>query len=106
MCLPLAAEMTEEGVAGGMMAVIMEAEDGEAISEATGVASESEVGLSTSLLFDARELRLKQPMLEKVKILHIGAKRQKLYEKLEFFNTFSIFFISNFWAALNSEVGL
>ena len=47
------------------MAVIMEAELGEGISEATGVASESVTsGLSTSLLFDARELGLlKQPML-------------------------------------------
>lgn len=62
-CLPLT-EVKEGVAAEGMMAVIMEAELGEGISEATGVASESVPGLSTSLLFDARELRLlKQPML-------------------------------------------
>ena len=63
-CLPLT-EVKEGVAAEGMMAVIMEAELGEGISEATGVASESVTsGLSTSLLFDARELRLlKQPML-------------------------------------------
>ena len=43
----------EEGVAGGgIMAVIMEAEDGEAISEATGVVDPEVVGLSTSDLTD------------------------------------------------------
>ena len=63
-CLPLTEEVKEDCCIG-IMAVIMEAELGEGISEATGVASESVTsGLSTSLLFDARELRLlKQPML-------------------------------------------
>ena len=62
-CLPLT-EVKEGVAAEGIMAVIMEAELGEGISEATGVASESVPGLSTSLLLDARELRLlKQPML-------------------------------------------
>ena len=64
-CLPLTEEVKEDCCCIGIMAVIMEAELGEGISEATGVASESVTsGLSTSLLFDARELRLlKQPML-------------------------------------------
>ena len=39
----------DEGVAGGgIMAVIIEAEDGEAISEATGVVEPEVCGLSTS----------------------------------------------------------
>ena len=64
--MPLTEEVKEDCCCCiGIMAVIMEAELGEGISEATGVASESVTsGLSTSLLFDARELRLlKQPML-------------------------------------------
>ena len=45
----------EEGVGGGMMAVIMEAEDGEAISEATGV-TDPEAGLRSPPVHVDREL--------------------------------------------------
>lgn len=47
----------EDGVGGGMMAVIIEAEDGEAISEATGVA-ESEAGLLSASRLDDDERKL------------------------------------------------
>ena len=68
------AEMTEDGVGGGIMAVIMEAEDGEAISEATGV-TEPEVGLSASPRVErelAALLRLKHPRLQNYKILSLN----------------------------------
>lgn len=74
----------EEGVAGGgIMAVIMEAEDGEAISEATGVVDPEVVGLSTSDLTDEdltllqlAALRLKHSTLNHMafKILIFGPK--------------------------------
>lgn len=49
----------EDGVGGGIMAVIMEADDGDAISEATGVA-ESEAGLlsASRLVVDEPDRKL------------------------------------------------
>ena len=66
----------EEGVpaGGGIMAVIMETEDGEAISEATGVVDPEVVGLSTSDLTDEDLTLLAALRLKHSTLNHMASK--------------------------------